>query len=42
MHISRVEITSFANFQALDIKTGEDIVIVGKNKVGKSNFLRAI
>lgn len=42
MHISRVVIRNFANFQALDIRTGEDLVIVGENKVGKSNFLRAI
>jgi putative ATP-dependent endonuclease of OLD family len=42
VHISRVRITNFANFQALDIETGENMVIVGENKVGKSNFLRAI
>jgi hypothetical protein len=42
VHISRVRIANFANFQALDIETGEDIVIVGENKVGKSNFLPAI
>ncbi|AYG96276.1 DUF2813 domain-containing protein [Brevundimonas naejangsanensis] len=42
MHISRVVIRNFANFQTLDIRTGEDMVIVGENKVGKSNFLRAI
>lgn len=42
MHISRVRISNFANFQALDVRTGEDIVIVGENKVGKSNFLRAM
>lgn len=42
MHISRVMITNFANFQALDIRTAEDMVIVGENKVGKSNFLRAM
>jgi putative ATP-dependent endonuclease of OLD family len=42
VHISRVRITNFANFQNLDVETGEDMVIVGENKVGKSNFLRAI
>lgn len=42
MHISRVVIKNFANFEALDIRTGEDMVIVGENKVGKSNFLRAV
>ncbi len=42
MHISRVRIVNFANFQDLDIRTGEDMVIVGENKVGKSNFLYAL
>lgn len=42
MHISRVTIANFANFENLDIRTGQDIVIVGENKVGKSNFLRAV
>lgn len=42
MHISRVRIKNFANFESLDVATGEDMVIVGENKVGKSNFLRAI
>ncbi|WP_428395586.1 ATP-dependent nuclease [Lichenicoccus sp.] len=37
-----MRIINFANFQDLDIRTGENIVIVGENKVGKSNFLRAI
>ncbi len=42
MHISRVSITNFANFSSLDVDTGESIVIVGENKAGKSNFLRAL
>ena len=42
MRISRIGITNFTNFQALDIRTGDDIVIVGENKVGKSNFIRAL
>ena len=42
MHISRIRIRNFANFEDLDIQTGEDMVIVGENKAGKSNFLRAI
>ena len=42
LYISRVRIKNFANFRALDIKTSEDVVIVGENKVGKSNFLRAL
>lgn len=42
MRISRVKISNFANFQDLDVQTGENIVIVGENKVGKSNFIRAL
>ena len=42
MRISRVKIRNFANFSALDVETGESIVIVGENKVGKSNFIRAL
>ena len=42
MRISRVRIINFANFSDLDVQTGDSIVVVGENKVGKSNFLRAI
>lgn len=42
MRIARVKIRNFANFQDLDVETGENIVIVGENKVGKSNFIRAL
>ncbi len=42
MRISRVRIVNFANFAELDVETGDSIVVVGENKVGKSNFLRAI
>lgn len=42
MHISRVSIKNFANFEALDVETAESIVIVGENKAGKSNFIRAL
>ncbi|ADE87347.1 ATP-dependent nuclease [Rhodobacter capsulatus] len=42
MRISRVRIANFANFSDLDVETGESIVIVGENKVGKSNFIRAL
>ena len=38
MRISTIGIANFANFRALDIRTGENIVVVGENKVGKSNF----
>jgi putative ATP-dependent endonuclease of OLD family len=37
-----VRINNFANFSDLDVATGENIVVVGENKVGKSNFIRAL
>lgn len=42
MRISRIRIRNFANFSDIDVVTGESIVIVGENKVGKSNFVRAL
>lgn len=42
MRISRIKISNFANFKNLEIETSENIVIVGENKVGKSNFLAAL
>jgi putative ATP-dependent endonuclease of the OLD family len=42
LRISRVKINNFANFQALDVSTGDSLVLVGENKVGKSNFIRAL
>ncbi len=37
-----MKISNFANFSEIDVETGESIVIVGENKVGKSNFVRAL
>lgn len=42
MRISRVRIENFRNFRSLDVKLGEHAVVVGENKVGKSNFLHAL
>lgn len=42
MRISRIKISNFANFSDLDVQTGDSIVVVGENKVGKSNFVRAL
>lgn len=42
MHISRVCIKNFANFENLDVATSKDVVIVGENRVGKSNFIFAL
>jgi putative ATP-dependent endonuclease of OLD family len=42
MRISRIRLVNFANFSNVDVETGESIVIVGENKVGKSNFIRGL
>jgi putative ATP-dependent endonuclease of OLD family len=42
MRITRVQIENFRNFKSLDVKTGDNLVIVGENKVGKTNFLYAL
>jgi putative ATP-dependent endonuclease of OLD family len=42
MRISRIRIVNFANFAKLDIPTSDSIVVVGENKVGKSNLIRGL
>jgi putative ATP-dependent endonuclease of OLD family len=42
IHISRIKIENFRNFQKFEINTNRNMVIVGENKVGKSNFLFAL
>lgn len=42
IHISRVKIENFRNFQNFEINTNRNMVVVGENKVGKSNFLFAL
>jgi putative ATP-dependent endonuclease of OLD family len=42
MRICRIAIENFANFDSVDFTTDESIVIVGENKAGKSNLLRAL
>lgn len=42
MRIHRVLIENFRNFCKLEVALSEDAVIVGENKVGKSNFLHAL
>jgi len=42
MKISRIGISNFANFENIDVVSGDSIVVVGENKVGKSNFIRAL
>lgn len=42
MRISKITINNFANFGTFEVETGENLVIVGENKVGKSNLLFAL
>ena len=42
MRLSRIAITNFRNFADLDVHLGEHAVIVGENKIGKSNLLHAL
>ncbi|MCE5361565.1 MAG: AAA family ATPase, partial [Acidithiobacillus sp.] len=42
MRIHRVTIDNFRNFKHVDVQMGPHAVIVGENKVGKSNFLHAL
>jgi putative ATP-dependent endonuclease of the OLD family len=42
VRISRVRIENFRNFKLLDVELGQNIVLVGENKVGKSNFIEAL
>lgn len=42
MHLSRVQIRNFRNFENLDVSLGGDILLVGPNRVGKSNFIFAL
>jgi putative ATP-dependent endonuclease of OLD family len=42
MRISKFKIKNFANFSDFEIETSENLVIVGENKVGKSNLIFAL
>jgi putative ATP-dependent endonuclease of the OLD family len=42
MRIKRIEVKNFRNFRHLDLQIGEHAVIVGENKIGKSNLLFAL
>lgn len=42
VHICRIVIENFRNFPELDVKVGPHAVIVGENKIGKSNMLYAL
>lgn len=42
MRISKIRISNFANFGEFEVDTGDNLVVVGENKVGKSNLLFAL
>lgn len=42
MYISRIEINNFRNFSHLELDLHENAVIVGENKIGKSNLIFAL
>lgn len=42
MKLSRIHIGNFRNFHTVDIRLAGNIVIVGENRVGKSNLLYAL
>jgi putative ATP-dependent endonuclease of OLD family len=42
VHLSRIRIVNFRNFAELDVSLAGNIVIVGENRVGKSNLLYAL
>ncbi len=42
MRLSRIKVSNFRNFSDVDIALGRNAVIVGENKVGKSNLLYAL
>jgi putative ATP-dependent endonuclease of OLD family len=39
MYLSRIKVQNFRNFHDLDVTLGGNVVIVGENRVGKSNLL---
>lgn len=42
MRICRIAVENYANFEYIDFATDDSLVIVGENKAGKSNLLRAL
>lgn len=42
MYLSRIVIKNFRNFQSFDIPLSSNVVLLGENRVGKSNFLFAV
>jgi putative ATP-dependent endonuclease of OLD family len=42
MRISRLQIQNFRNFRAIDVHLSNQVVVIGENKIGKSNLLHAL
>jgi putative ATP-dependent endonuclease of OLD family len=42
MRLSRIVVKNFRNFKLLDVRLGEHAVVLGENKVGKTNLLFAL
>lgn len=42
MRLSRIVIKNFRNFKHFDVRLGEHAVVLGENKVGKTNLLFAL
>lgn len=42
MILSRISISKFRNFSNLDVALAGDVVVVGENRVGKSNLIHAL
>jgi predicted ATP-dependent endonuclease of OLD family len=42
VRISQIKINNFANFSEFEIETSDNLVVVGENKVGKSNLVFAL
>ena len=42
MHLSRITIVNFRNFSHLDVRLAGNVVVLGENRVGKSNLIYAM
>ncbi|MBE0704382.1 MAG: AAA family ATPase [Afipia sp.] len=42
MHLSKLSVTNFRNFQSIEVALAGNVVLLGENRVGKTNLLFAI
>ena len=42
MQLSRIAVENFRNFSSLDVRLAGNVVVLGENRVGKSNLLHAL